>query len=106
VSKTIIVSSTCRFDPSHTIFCVDFKLIEVFGIAQSVSESQKRRIVDVYFEKYPSLRRELGPLQKDPGLIALLLDTLIDVEILQEVGRRRAFHKVGLVDAHGNRLEL
>jgi len=66
------------------IVCADNKPIATFGLAHTSDEAQRKRIVERCFEKYPALEHDLARLRNDPGLVALLLDTLIDVDLLRE----------------------
>jgi len=55
------------------------KPIRPFGLVHGFQEG---RIREAFFEKYPELARDLEKHNLNPGLIALLLDSLIDIDLL------------------------
>ena len=67
------------------------KPLSPFGILHHL-ENQKARLSISANEKYSALRSDLAALKDNPGLLALILDTLIDLDIITE----DHFHKVNV----------
>lgn len=90
---------------------VGVKPIGLFGLAHSVAQSQQTSIAQGCFDKYPALQQELEEIKRNPGLMALLLDSLINIEMLQQakVEKQReakSFHSVRVEDEQGRTMLL
>ena len=67
------------------------KPLSPFGILHLL-ENQQTRLCASTNEKYSALQSDLAALKDNPGLLALILDTLIDLDVITEAH----LHKVNV----------
>lgn len=53
-------------------------------------ETHEQRLKDACHEAYPNLKKELEEQKANPGLMTFILDTMIDVELLDDEPTKQA----------------